>query len=81
MSFSNVISSSKRQQLNELAASKTSHLNRYNRCKDKFKRLSRDQIVDWLNGLDSAERELCKVVLNNLLKIRTEKREKAENEI
>ena len=65
-----------RQRLNEMSKSKTEHLDRYNRCTEKFKRLSRPQIVDWLNRLPGAERELCKEVLNNLLKRKKMAKEK-----
>ena len=70
MSLSNVISSEAKQRMQAEAASKTQHLDRFNRCKQKFNRLSREDIVRWLNTLEPQERERCKIVLNGLLKRR-----------
>ena len=70
MTLSNVISREAKQRMLDEAACKTQHLDRFNRCKEKFKRLSRDEIVRWLNGLEPQERELCRTVLNGLLERR-----------
>ncbi len=66
MSLSNVSHSEAKQRLLDEATSKTQHLDRFNRCREKYDRLSRDEVVRWLNELQPQEREFCRNVLNGL---------------
>ncbi|GIU13004.1 hypothetical protein [Shewanella sp. MBTL60-007] len=68
MNLSKLMTSDERQRLNALNAQKGECLDRYQRCKTKLAQQSRQAVREWLSRLPEKERELCRVVLNNLVK-------------
>ncbi|NRB24057.1 hypothetical protein [Shewanella sp.] len=57
-------------------AKKEECLARYLRCKQKLDSCNRPMVRNWLERLSADERQLCRVVLNNLVMVRKQKQEK-----
>ncbi|QYK02428.1 hypothetical protein [Shewanella psychrotolerans] len=76
MSLSNMMDASERARFQAFNADKQQHLDRYHRCKLKLDSLNRDAVRQWLAKLPEDERQKCRVVLNNIVSQRREKRGK-----